>query len=365
MIPFLNLHEINARHREELHKALDQVIDSGWFILGKQCQQFEEEFAGYCGTNYAIGVANGLEALFLSLLAYGIKAGDEVIVPSNTYIATWLAATHIGATVVPIEPDILTYNIDPTLIERAITPRTKAIIPVHLYGNVASMDAICEISKKHKLFILEDGSQAHGAELNSKKVGQLGDAAAFSLYPGKNLGALGDGGIITTNNEALARELTTLRNYGSNKKYHNEIIGYNSRLDELQAAFLMVKLRRLDQDNQRRVEIAEAYNQAFKEINSLVLPQITNNSKSVWHLYTIRCQNRTEVTEQLNARGVATMIHYPIPPHAQNAYEHLNFERQAFPIANEIHKTIFSLPISPVMSDNDVQQVINAVKQSI
>lgn len=365
MIPFLNLHEINARHREELHKALDHVIDSGWFILGKQCQQFEEEFARYCGTNYAIGVANGLEALFLSLLAHGIKAGDEVIVPSNTYIATWLAVTHIGATVVPIEPDILTYNIDPRLIERAITPRTKAIIPVHLYGNVASMDAICEISKKHKLFILEDGSQAHGAELNSKKVGQLGDAAAFSLYPGKNLGALGDGGIITTNDEALARELTTLRNYGSNKKYHNEIIGYNSRLDELQAAFLMVKLRCLDQDNQRRVEIAEAYNQAFKEINSLILPQITNNSKPVWHLYTIRCQNRTEVTGRLNAKGIATMIHYPIPPHAQKAYEHLNFTNHAFPIANEIHRTVFSLPISPVMSDKDVQQVINAVKQSI
>jgi len=361
MVEFLNLKAINNRYRNELHLALDQVLDSGWFILGKSCKEFEESFAKYCGTSHAIGVANGLDALFLSLLANGLKAGDEVLVPSNTYIATWLAATHLNAKVIPVEPDIKTYNIDPELIESLITKKTKAIIPVHLYGNVSDIDKISVIAKKHNIFVLEDASQAHGAQLGSRKVGQLGDAAAFSLYPGKNLGALGDGGIITTNNSNYAKEISMLRNYGSSKKYYNEVIGYNSRLDELQAAFLLVKLKRLDQDNQRRSEIADAYNYAFKEIDELILPHTPNNTSPVWHIYALRHKNRDRLVKQLEAEGVGTMIHYPVPPHAQKAYSSLNLKYDSFPIANEIHETIFSLPISPVMTDPEVNFVISKV----
>jgi dTDP-4-amino-4,6-dideoxygalactose transaminase len=361
MVEFLNLKAINHRYRKELHLALDQVLDSGWFILGKSCKAFEESFAEYCGTSHAIGVANGLDALFLCLLAHGIKNGDEVLVPSNTYIATWLAATHLNAKVIPVEPDIKTYNIDPKLIESLITKKTKAIIPVHLYGNVSDIDEISSIVKKYNIFMLEDASQSHGAKLGSRKVGQLGDAAAFSLYPGKNLGALGDAGIITTNDSNYAKEISMLRNYGSSKKYYNEVIGYNSRLDELQAAFLLVKLKRLDQDNQRRSEIADAYNQAFKDIDGLILPRTTNNTTPVWHIYALRHKNRDHLVKLLESEGVGTMIHYPVPPHAQKAYSALNVKNDSLPIANEIHETIFSLPISPVMTDSEVNFVISKV----
>jgi len=363
VIPFLDLKAINLRQRDDFHRALDHVLDSGWLILGDQCKAFEQDFAKYCGVKHCIGVGNGLEALHLALLAWGIGPGDEVIVPSNTYIATWLAVTYTGATLVPVEPNPQTCNLDPTLLERAITSRTKAIIPVHLYGQTANMSAISAIAKKHGIKVLEDAAQAHGAKHLDQKAGALGDAAGFSFYPGKNLGALGDGGAITTSDSALADKLRALRNYGSQVKYHNEMIGFNSRLDEMQAAFLRAKLPFLDQDNQGRTKIANMYQQGLVGTEGLTLPFIADDESSVWHLYTIRHSERDRLAEHLAKHGIATMIHYPIPPHLQPAYSSLGKKKGDFPIAEQIHAETLSLPIGPTMQVEQVEKVIAAVQQ--
>ena len=365
MIPFLDLKTINLRQKEQFHEALDRVLDSGWLILGKEVEAFEQEFADYCGVKFCIGVANGLEALHLTLKAWGIGAGDEVIVPSNTYIATWLAVSQTGATPIPVEPNIHSYNLDPTLIEGAITSRTKAIIPVHLYGQSADMGPIMAISKRNNLKVLEDAAQAHGATYRGKKVGGLGDAAAFSFYPGKNLGALGDGGAVTTNDPGLANRLRVLRNYGSEVKYLNQLKGFNSRLDELQASFLRVKLRHLDEDNLRRQDIAKSYAKAFEGLELLHLPAGNKYGDDAWHLYVIRHPKREAFMSYLAENGIGTMIHYPIPPQLQPAYSELNFPIGSFPLSEEIHKTSISLPIGPTMTVADVSSVINFVHEAV
>jgi len=363
VIPFLDLKMINLRQRDEFHHALDKVLDSGWLILGEECKEFEQEFAAYCGVKHCIGVGNGLEALHLVLRAWNIGLGDEVIVPSNTYIATWLAVTYTGATPVPVEPDAQTYNLDPKLLEAAITPRTKAIIPVHLYGQVADISTISAIAQKHSIKVLEDAAQSHGAEYMGKKAGALGDAAGFSFYPGKNLGALGDGGAITTNDSALAEKLRTLRNYGSQLKYHNEIVGFNSRLDEIQAAFLRAKLPLLDADNRHRAEIAEIYQSELSGIIELTLPFISMDGKSAGHVYAISHPQRDRLAEHLTKHGIATMIHYPIPPHLQPAYSSLGKKSGDFPIAEQIHSEILSLPIGPTMPIEYAQKVVASIRR--
>jgi dTDP-4-amino-4,6-dideoxygalactose transaminase len=363
VIPFLDLKTINLRQRDELHHALDKVLDSGWLILGEECKAFEQEFAAYCGVKHSVGVGNGLEALHLVLRAWGIGPGDEVIVPSNTYIATWLAVTYTGATLVPVEPNMETYNLDPKLLEAAITPQTKAIIPVHLYGQAADMSAISAIALKHGIKVLEDAAQSHGAEYLGNKAGALGDAAGFSFYPGKNLGALGDGGAITTNDSELADKLRALRNYGSQLKYHNETIGFNSRLDELQAAFLRAKLPLLDADNKHRTEIAAIYHNVLSGINGLTLPCISRDGKSAWHLYVIRHPQRDRLAEYLTKQGIATMIHYPIPPHLQPAYSSLGKKKGDFPIAEQIHSEVLSLPIGPTMPIEYAQKIATTIRQ--
>lgn len=361
MIPFLDLKTINLRQKEKFHEALDRVLESGWLVLGREVEAFEEEFASYCNVKFCISVANGLEALHLTLKAWGIGAGDEVIVPSNTYIATWLAVSQTGAIPIPVEPNIDSYNLDPVLIQDAITSRTKAIIPVHLYGQSADMGPIMDIAKRNNLNVLEDAAQAHGATYKSKKVGGLGDAAAFSFYPGKNLGALGDGGAITTNDPELAEKLRVLRNYGSEVKYHNKLKGFNSRLDELQAAFLRVKLRLLDEDNLRRQAIAKKYSDAFRNLDCMQLPMDDKFGEDVWHLYVVRHPKRHLLMHYLSENNVGTMIHYPIPPHMQPAYSELNLSEGCLPIAEEMHRTCFSLPIGPTMTEADVDAVIGAV----
>jgi dTDP-4-amino-4,6-dideoxygalactose transaminase len=351
-IPFLDLkaaqHELSA----ELEQAYDEVINSGWYIMGDQLKQFEAEYAAYCGSKHCIGVGNGLEALHLIVRAYGIGAGDEVIVPTNTYIATWLAVSQAGALPVPVEPDERTYNINPALIEAAITPRTKAIMAVHLYGQPADMDAINAIALKHNLKVIEDAAQSQGAKYKGKLAGNLGDAAGHSFYPGKNLGALGDGGAITTNDDDLAHKLRVLRNYGSQVKYQNEVKGYNSRLDELQAAFLRVKLRYLDNWNTKRKEIA-AYYLDNLDASQLVLPYVPDWADPVWHLFVVRTQNRSQLQQQLASANIATVIHYPIPPHLQTAYVELGLTKGSHPIAEVIHDEIFSLPIGPHLAIDD------------
>jgi dTDP-4-amino-4,6-dideoxygalactose transaminase len=363
MISFLDLKAINLRDRAEFHLALDRVLDSGWLVLGREVSDFERMFADYCGTNHAIGVGNGLEALHLVLRAWNIGPGDEVIVPSNTYIATWLAVSYTGATPVPVEPDEHTYNIDPALIEAAITPRTKAIIAVHLYGQPADMDAINAVAANHGLNVLEDVAQAHGARWNGRYAGALGHAAAVSFYPGKNLGALGDAGAVTTDNKELATRLEMLRNYGSKQKYVHEMIGFNSRLDELQAAFLTVKMARLEADNARRREIADLYREGLSNVQDLSLPSVDPKAEPVWHLYVVRTKRREALQAYLTERGIGTLIHYPTAPHLQKAYSDLGLERGAFPVAEAIHDQVLSLPIGPTMSDEDVEIVVKAVSE--
>ena len=345
-IPFLDLKTPHEELREELQEAFTQVLESGWFIQGTQLEAFEREYAAFCGTKHCIGVGNGLDALHLILRAYEIGVGDEVIVPSNTYIATWLAASYAGATPVPIEPDERTYNINPALIEAAITPKTKAIMAVHLYGQPADMDAINTIALKYNLKVIEDAAQAQGAGYKGKLAGNLGDAAGHSFYPGKNLGALGDGGAITTNDDELADKLKVLRNYGSRVKYFNEVKGFNSRLDEMQAAFLRVKLRKLTEWNARRKHIA-VYYQENLDANNLVLPFVPDWADPVWHLFVVRSKNRDLLQQHLNDSSIGTVIHYPIPPHLQSAYAELNYIHGSFPIAEIIHEQVLSLPIGP------------------
>ena len=368
MIPFLDLKAINAQYRDELIEACTRVIDSGWYIGGQELAQFEQDFADYCGTQFAIGVANGLDALTLVLRAWiemgKLKEGDEVIVPANTYIASILAITENKLVPVLVEPDITTYNINPNSIEASITDKTKVILPVHLYGQLADMPAIMDIAKRHNLLVLEDSAQAHGASLNGQTAGSWGDASGFSFYPGKNLGALGDAGAITTNDSELADTLRALRNYGSHEKYKNLFQGVNSRLDEIQAAMLCVKLRHLDIEITNRRKVASAY---LKGINNpaIILPidnpilNIEGYTNHVWHVFIIRCKQRETLQNYLMDQGIQTLIHYPIPPHRQQAYKEWN--AQHFPISELVHQQVLSLPIGPTISMEDVQKVISVV----
>ncbi len=366
MIPFLNLREINAVYRQELIEACIRVIDSGWYIGGTELSHFETEFAHYCGASHCIGVANGLDALTLTLRAWKelgkLKEGDEVIVPANTYIASILAITENRLKPVLVEPDAATYNLCPQKIAAAISANTKAILAVHLYGQLAPMPEIMALAKQHDLLVLEDAAQAHGASIGGRKAGNWGHAAGFSFYPGKNLGALGDAGAVTTNDAELAQTIRALGNYGSHKKYENLYQGVNSRLDEIQAAMLRVKVRHLDDDTARRKEIALAYAQGIE--NLAIRQPISANSTMaslephVFHLYVIRSERRSAVQEHLNAAGVQTLIHYPIPPHQQQAYKAWN--GQSHPLTEAIHQQVLSLPISPVMTDEQVATVIEA-----
>jgi dTDP-4-amino-4,6-dideoxygalactose transaminase len=362
MISFLDLKSINLAHREAFHEALDQVLDSGWFVLGQYTEKFETEFARYCGVGYCVGVGNGLEALHLVLRAWGIGAGDEVIVPSNTYIATWLAVSESGARPVPVEPDNTTFNIDPARIEAAINSRTRAIIPVHLYGQTANMAAIFEIADRHGLKVLEDAAQAHGATFKGRRAGSLGHAAAFSFYPGKNLGALGDGGAVTTNDHTLYEKIRLLRNYGSKIKYQNLVPGYNSRLDELQCAFLSHKLQFLDQDNAHRAVIAKLYTDALAPVEGLKTPTTASDCEHIWHLYVIRHSQRDKLQKFLHERGIGTMIHYPVPPHLQPAYLQLAIPEGQYPISEEMHSEVLSLPIGPHLTVTECAQVVNQIR---
>ena len=362
MIPFLDLKGLNAQYRAELIEACTRVIDSGWYIQGNECKEFDKEFASYCGTKYAIGVANGLDALILILRAYKelgfMKDGDEVIVPSNTYIASILAISQNNLVPVLVEPDINTYLLNPSKIEEKITSKTKAILPVHLYGQTCEMDKINEIAKKYNLKVIEDSAQSHGAYFQDKRSGNLGDASGFSFYPGKNLGALGDGGAVTTNDEELANTIKALGNYGSHKKYENLYKGVNSRLDEMQAAMLRVKLRYLDNELEKRRDIANYYLENIKNEN-IILPVVRAESNHVWHLFVIRTSKRDELQKYLLDNGVQTLIHYPIPPHNQNAYKEWNNE--SYPISEQIHDEVMSLPISGVQSLEDTQKIVQVI----
>lgn len=357
-VPFLDLQRLHHEIREPLEMAFRRVLDSGWFIMGPEVEAFEAEFAQYCEVKYCIGVGNGLEALHLILRAYGIGPGDEVIVPSNTFIATWLAVTECGAIPVPVEPDINTHNIDPVLISGAITNRTRAIIPVHLYGQPANMDLINAIAAKHGLLVIEDAAQAQGARYKGRRVGSLGHAAATSFYPGKNLGALGDGGAVLTNDEALAEKIKQLRNYGSKVKYQHDLIGYNSRLDEMQAAFLRTKLFVLDRWNARRREVADQYSKllAGAGVNLPVIPEFF---EPVWHLYVIRSKQRDALKAHLDQHGVSTVIHYPIPPHRQACYQ--VFQKHNLPIAEKLADEVLSLPMFSALETREIKYTANAV----
>ncbi len=358
MIKFLDLHKINERFRDEIDLRIKKVIDSGWYILGEENKIFENNFAKFCAVKHCIGVANGLDALNLIIKAYGFGMGDEIIVPANTYIATILAVTENGCKPVLVEPDINTYNINPDLIEEKITENTKAIIVVHLYGQAVQMDKIYKIAKKYNLKIIEDAAQAHGSIYKNKRTGNLGDVAGFSFYPGKNLGCMGDGGCVTTNDDELASKIRALANYGSDRKYHHIYKGVNSRLDEIQAAILDVKLQFLDADNQRRREIAKYYRENIKN-PKIILPQTHDELSHVWHIFAIRTKKREELQKHLEKLKIQTNIHYPTPPHKQEAYK--EWENISLPVTEEIHKTILSIPISPVLTGEEVKKVVEAV----
>jgi dTDP-4-amino-4,6-dideoxygalactose transaminase len=361
-IPFLDLNAQHAECQLELGHAFKSVLDSGQLILSREVEGFEREFAEYCEVTSCIGVGNGLDAIHLILRASGIGCGDEVLVPSNTFIATWLAVSYAGATPIPVEPDVNTYNMNPELIEAAITERTKAIIPVHLYGQPADMDAINNIAVKYGLKVFEDAAQAHGARYKSRKVGSLANAAAFSFYPGKNLGALGDGGAVTTNDEELATRIRKLRSYGSSIKYFHEIKGFNSRLDELQAAFLRVKLRKLDKWNCLRNKIAKNY-LAQLAGGSIVLPHVPIWAESVWHLFVVRMGNRDEVQRQLEKNGISTLIHYPVPPHLQQAYINQNIDRAPLVMTEKLSNQVLSLPMYPYLPINNQQKIVDLIQE--
>jgi dTDP-4-amino-4,6-dideoxygalactose transaminase len=361
-VPFLDLPATYFELQKEIDDAVESVLCSGAFILGKDVEAFEQEFAAYIGVKHCIGVGSGLDALHIALRALGAAAGDEVLVPSNTYIATWLAISFTGAIPVPIEPDPRTYNMDPNRIEEAITPRTKGIVPVHLYGQPADMDPILEIARRHNLWVLEDAAQAHGARYKGTRVGGLGDAAGWSFYPGKNLGAFGDGGAITTNNDEIAEYARMCRSYGSQVKYFNKIKGLNSRLDSIQAAVLRVKLGHLDEWNERRRAVAERYLTALSDM-PFVLPFRPAWSEHVFHLFVVRCQHRDALQQHLKARGITTIIHYPIPPHLQEAYRELGFRKGSLPLTETLHREVISLPMGPHLALEDVDNVIQALRE--
>lgn len=360
-VTFLDLRATYLEIKDEMDAAYQRVMNSGWYILGDEVTAFEREFADYCGTKHCVGVANGLEALQLILRSYGIGANDRVIVPANTYIATWLAVSNAGATVVPVEPDPRTYNLDPRRVEAAITRKTKAILPVHLYGQPADMNPINDIARRHGLKVIEDAAQAHGARYRGRRVGSLGDAAGWSFYPTKNLGAYGDAGAVTTDDDELADRVRVLRNYGSKEKYYNEEKGINSRLDELQAALLRVRLRHLDEWNARRARIAAMYLEGLRE-TGLMLPGVCGGADPVWHLFVVRSNRRDELQADLKKLGVNTLVHYPVPPHLQEAYPELTFRTEPLPITEAIHREVLSLPMGPHLSDSAVERVVKAVR---
>jgi len=360
-IPFLSFSGMHPELKAEMQEAFSQFYDSNWYVLGEFTKSFEKAYAAWNQVNHCVGVSNGLDALVLSLKALGIGEGDEVLVPSNTYIATWLAVSYVGAKPVPVEPDIRTYNICPRMAEKAITAKTKAIMAVHLYGQACEMDSIMDLSKKHNLFVIEDNAQAHGATFLGKKTGSWGHINGTSFYPGKNLGALGEAGAITTDVATLAHKVQVLRNYGSQKKYYNEVPGYNMRIDELQAALLGVKLPYLENWTQERQRIATWYHQSLQGIGDLILPYTLENASHVYHLYVIRTKQRDKLQEYLTQQGIGTMIHYPIPPHLQQAYASLGYQKGDFPIAEELAETCLSLPLWPGMTKEQVQQVAAAI----
>ncbi len=362
MIPFLDMKAVYTELKPELDAAYARVMESGWYVLGKEVEAFEAEYAAFTGTRHCIGLGNGLEALELALRAWDIGAGDEVIVPSNTYIATWLAVTAVGAKVVPVEPTPAGPNMDPGRIEAAITPRTRAIMPVHLYGEPADMDEIMKIARRHRLKVVEDVAQAQGARVRDRRVGGWGDAGAHSFFPTKNIGAFGDGGAVTTDDDTLADRLRVLRNYGSRVKYVNLERGVNSRLDELQAAFLRVKLPKLDEWNARRRRAAARYDDALAGIPGLDLPRAPQWAEPVWHLYVVRTKRRGDLVKALDAKGIGTLIHYPIPPHLQQAYADLGAAKGAYPLAEELAETVLSLPISPHLTDDAIDRVAAEIR---
>ena len=358
MIKFLDLHKINERFRKEIDERLKNILDCGWYLQGKENDSFAQNFANYCGTKYALGVANGLDAINLMIKAYGFSNGDEIIVPANTFIATILAVSQNNCTPVFVEPNINTYCIDPDLIEEKITEKTKAIIVVHLYGQAVQMEKIWALAEKYNLKIIEDSAQAHGAFYQGKRVGNLGDASAFSFYPGKNLGAMGDAGGITTNDPEIYEKVKAIANYGSDYKYHHIYKGVNSRLDEFQAAVLDVKLKYLDADNARRREISKFYRENI--VNpKIILPQVYAENAHVWHVFVVRTDNRDALQKHLESNGIQTNIHYPTAPHHQGAYT--EFKNMSLPVTEKIHREVISLPISPVMTDDEVKKVVEIV----
>ncbi len=360
MIKFLDLKKINNRYREEIDSRIKDILDKGWYLQGEENENFTKNFANFCGRKFALGVANGLDALNLIIKAYGFGNGDEIIVPANTYIATILAISENGCIPILVEPDIKTYNINPDSIEEKITTKTKAIMVVHLYGQAVQMEKIWKIAKKYNLKIIEDSAQAHGAIYQENRTGNLGDASGFSFYPGKNLGCIGDGGAVTTNDEELFNKIKAIANYGSDRKYHHIYKGVNSRLDEIQAAVLDVKLKHLDSDNNKRREISKYYRENIKN-SKLILPETYDEKSHVWHIFAVRTQNRDEFQKYLTEKGIQTIIHYPTPPHKQGAYKEWN--NLSFPITEEIHNTILSLPISPVMTDSEIEKVVEVVNE--
>lgn len=363
-VPFLDLKTLSQELQEALDAASRRVMASGRYILGEELQAFESEFATYCGVKHCIGVGNGLDALHLILRAMEIGPGDEVIVPAHTFIATWLAVSYAGAVPVPVEPLESTYTMDPARMEEAITPRTRAVIAVHLYGQPADMDLICEIARAHNLKVIEDAAQAHGARYKGRRAGSLGDAAGFSFYPVKNLGALGDGGAVTTDDDFLAHRVRLLRNYGSPIKYVHEAKGFNSRLDELQAAFLRVKLAWLDAWNERRRRVAAQYLERLTPIPGILLPHVPDWAEPVWHLFVIRTPHRDTLQRRLAQRGIETLIHYPVPPHKQGAYSK-EMAGRSYPVTERIHAQVLSLPMGPSMTDEDVSCVVSALEESL
>lgn len=360
MIKFLDLKKINNRYREEIDSRIKDILDKGWYLQGEENENFTKNFANFCGTKFALGVANGLDALNLIIKAYGFGNGDEIIVPANTYIATILAISENGCIPILVEPDIKTYNINPDSIEEKITSKTKAIMVVHLYGQAVQMEKIWKIAKKYNLKIIEDSAQAHGAIYQENRTGNLGDASGFSFYPGKNLGCMGDGGAVTTNDEELFNKIKAIANYGSDRKYHHIYKGVNSRLDEIQAAVLDIKLKHLDSDNNKRREISKYYRENIKN-SKIILPDTYDEKSHVWHIFAVRTHNRDEFQKYLTEKGIQTIIHYPTPPHKQGAYKEWN--NLSFPITEEIHNTILSLPISPVMTDSEIEKVVEVVNE--
>lgn len=360
MIKFLDLYKINERYRDEIDARIKDILDSGWYLLGKQNEQFEENFAEFCGVKYCIGCANGLDALNLIIKGYNFDTDDEIIVPANTYIASILAISENGCVPVLVEPDIDTYNINPDLIEEKITSKTKAIMVVHLYGQAVRMEKIWEIAKRYNLKVIEDSAQAHGAMYNGKYTGNLGDASGFSFYPGKNLGCMGDGGCVTTNDYELAYRIRAIANYGSDYKYHHIYKGVNSRLDEIQAAILNVKLKYLNRDNKKRREIAKYYIENIKN-SDIILPKTYDENAHVWHVFIIITSDRDKLKKYLEDNDIQTNIHYPTPSHKQECYKEWN--HLSYPISEKIHKEVLSIPISPVLTDEEVKKIVEALNE--